>query len=123
MEVLVVVIILVFEESVSVDVLKEKFILADVVNELAAFVDNHIADSLFVYLLKLLLGDLQRVDEDVRKASGKHVFQGNEVLSLSSYVVCEQVASDLDPKLIPPSNSKEASSFLNLLPALHTIYF
>lgn len=123
MEVLVVVVILVLEESVGVDVLKEKFILTDVVNELSAFANHHVADCLLVYLLKLLLSDLQGVDEDVREASGKHVFQGDKVLRLSSYVIREQVASDLNPKFVPPSDSEEASSFLHLLPALHSSYF
>ena len=49
--------------------MKEKFTLADVVDELTAFINNMIASWLFVYLLKLLLADLQGVDEDVRQAS------------------------------------------------------
>ena len=73
LETLVALIILVLEESMSVDILKEKFTLADVVDELTAFINNKIASWLFVYLLKLLLADLQRVDEDVREASGKHI--------------------------------------------------
>lgn len=123
MEVLVIVIILVLEESMGVDILKEKFTLADVVNELPAFVDHHIANCLLIYLLKLLLSDLQRVDEDKGETSGKHVLQANEVLNLSSYVIQEEVASDLDPEFIPPSNSKKSSSFLDLLPALNPTYF
>ena len=123
LETLVALIILVLEESMSVDILKEKFTLADVVDELTAFINNKIASWLFVYLLKLLLADLQRVDEDVREASGKHILQSQEILNFSSYVIQEQVASDLDPELISPSNSEEASGFFDLLPALRPNYF
>ena len=123
LEVLVVMVILVLEESMGIDILKEKFTLANTVNELPALIDHHIANCLLIYLLKLLLSDLQRVDEDIRKTSGKDVLQGNEVLSLSSYVINEEVASDLDPEFIPPSYSKKASSFLDLLPALQPTYF
>ena len=73
LEALIALIILVLEESMSVDILKKKFTLADVVDELTAFINNMIASWLFVYLLKLLLADLQGVDEDVREASGKHI--------------------------------------------------
>ena len=69
LEALIALIILVLKESMSVDILKKKFTLADVVDELTAFINNMIASWLFVYLLKLLLADLQGVDEDVREAS------------------------------------------------------
>ena len=73
LEALIALIILVLEESMSVDILKEKFNLADVVDELTAFINHEIASWLFIYLLKLLLADLQGVDEDIREASGKHI--------------------------------------------------
>jgi hypothetical protein len=59
------------EEAMRVEALQQKLVLADVVDELAALVDQLHSHCLFIYLLQLLLSDFQRVDEDEGERFGQ----------------------------------------------------
>jgi hypothetical protein len=59
------------EEAMRVEALQQKLVLADVVDELAALVDQLHSHCLLIYLLQLLLSDFQWVDEDEGERFGQ----------------------------------------------------